>query len=61
MHSSSVTTTILPTLQLLAPEATPSLGDVTPAEPEYFITIEDGNFMDGCHVFFPSGWNQYVL
>lgn len=46
--------------QLLAPEATPSLGDITPAEPEYFITIEDGNFMNGCDIFFPSGWNQYV-
>lgn len=40
--------------QVLAAAAAPSSTE----SPEYFITIKNGEFMNGCQVFYPAGWNQ---
>lgn len=46
-----------PHLQVLAAPAPSSIA--APA-PEYFITIKNGQFMQGCVPFYPAGWNQCV-
>uniref|UniRef100_A0A1D2A9E3 mannan endo-1,4-beta-mannosidase n=1 Tax=Auxenochlorella protothecoides TaxID=3075 RepID=A0A1D2A9E3_AUXPR len=47
--------------RLLAASSTPALGATQPTEPEYFITIKDGDFVNGCELFFPAGWNQWEV
>ncbi|KDD76362.1 hypothetical protein H632_c253p0, partial [Helicosporidium sp. ATCC 50920] len=39
--------------------AAPAPSSIAAPAPEYFITIKNGQFMQGCVPFYPAGWNQW--
>lgn len=45
--------------RLLAPSSQPQAAD--PVDGDFFVRIEDGEFVLGCNKFYVSGWNQWEV